>query len=416
MVAQGADYLKIDSCGGSQDHAVAFSDYAKFRDAMNATGETIWLSLCGWREWYSPPDPALNYSGGSSLGNSWRIAGDGNNWEALTNCMNTQASAAPYAGIGGWPDPDLLIGPEVYVGEQTDAQARAQFSMWSLFPTNLLISQNMLRWSAYALETYSNVEAIAINQDPMGSPAQRIVGGDLSFPCRGGVKGALAAVTAVVACDATDPYQLWDFDSSTGTISPRAFANANGVLSIGGKRNGTPVYVVLPVAGDDAQVWQWTDGVNITITNKKTGLCLDVYNWEGPVDAFTCNGGSNQKFVLGASGLLRDDGSGHGATKCFKAAPYIPGDCTNVWGRKLSGGDFAIGMVNNGADVQKINCDAACFASMGVTTGSYAVRDVWAHKVVATVSPPYHFAASVNVSGSAALFRLTPEPILPPAR
>ena len=162
MVAQGANYLKIDSCCGNQDHAVAFSDYAKWRDAMNATGKEVWFSLCGWESWYSPPDPALNYSGGSSLGNSWRIAGDGSGWGPLTNCMNTQAAAAPYIGPGGWADPDLLIGPKVYVGGQSDQQARAQFSMWSLFPTNLLISQNVLQWSSYALQTYSNAEAIAI--------------------------------------------------------------------------------------------------------------------------------------------------------------------------------------------------------------------------------------------------------------
>ena len=39
---------------------MAFSDYAKFRDAMNATGKRVWFSLCGWESWYSPPDPALN--------------------------------------------------------------------------------------------------------------------------------------------------------------------------------------------------------------------------------------------------------------------------------------------------------------------------------------------------------------------
>jgi hypothetical protein len=60
MVAAGADYLKIDSCCGDQTHAVAFSDYAKFRDALNATGKRVWFSLCGWESWYSPPDPALN--------------------------------------------------------------------------------------------------------------------------------------------------------------------------------------------------------------------------------------------------------------------------------------------------------------------------------------------------------------------
>lgn len=47
----GADYLKIDSCCGDQTHSVAFSDYAKFRDAMNATGKQVYFSLCGWHDW-----------------------------------------------------------------------------------------------------------------------------------------------------------------------------------------------------------------------------------------------------------------------------------------------------------------------------------------------------------------------------
>ena len=52
MVAAGAQYLKIDSCCGDQDHKVAFSDYGKWRDAMNASGTKhgwpVWFSLCGW--------------------------------------------------------------------------------------------------------------------------------------------------------------------------------------------------------------------------------------------------------------------------------------------------------------------------------------------------------------------------------
>jgi alpha-galactosidase len=150
----GAQYLKVDSCGGSQDHSTAFSDYAKFRDALNATGVPVYFSLCGWHDWYAPPDQSISYAGGASLGNSWRIAGDGSGWGPLSNCINTQAAVASYGGPGGWNDPDLLIGPEVYVGGQTDEQARAQFTLWSIFPTNLIISQNVLQWSDYALETY----------------------------------------------------------------------------------------------------------------------------------------------------------------------------------------------------------------------------------------------------------------------
>ena len=91
MIDAGARWLKIDSCCGSQDHSVAFSDYSKFRDAMNKSGEQVWFNLCGWRDWYAPPDPALNYTGGQTLGNSYRISGDGGSWGAITKALNVMA-------------------------------------------------------------------------------------------------------------------------------------------------------------------------------------------------------------------------------------------------------------------------------------------------------------------------------------
>ena len=280
MVAAGAQYLKIDSCCGDQDHKVAFSDYAKWRDAMNASGTKhgwpVWFSLCGWQTWYSPPDPSLNYTGGSSLGNSWRIAGDGSGWGPLTNCMNTQAAAAPYAGAGGWPDPDLLIGPQVYVGGQTDEQARAQFTMWSLFPTNLLISQNVLAWSDYALETYSNAELISINQDALASPARRIVGGDLPFPCHGGGGGGGGQVAAVVAapCSPADPAQLWAFDAASGAITSKAFPGTVLDNVECAKDDGAPVGLFAPdngggKCGGANQKWTWS--ASGTVVNSNTG-------------------------------------------------------------------------------------------------------------------------------------------------
>ena len=88
MIDAGARWLKIDSCCGSQDHSTAYSDYSKFRDAMNKSGEQVWFNLCGWNEWYAPPDPALNYGGGQTLGNSYRISGDGGSWGAITEALN----------------------------------------------------------------------------------------------------------------------------------------------------------------------------------------------------------------------------------------------------------------------------------------------------------------------------------------
>ena len=46
MVDAGIDYLKEDSCCGSQNHSIAFSDYGEMRDALNATGRHVYFSLC----------------------------------------------------------------------------------------------------------------------------------------------------------------------------------------------------------------------------------------------------------------------------------------------------------------------------------------------------------------------------------
>lgn len=334
--------------------------------------------------------------------------------------MNVIAAVYNNSGPGGWSDPDLLIGPEVYVGGQSDEQARAQFSMWCLFPANLLISQNVLAWSPYALETYSNAEAIAVNQDALGSPAYRIVGGDLQFPCAGGgPSGAIASVQAV-ACDASDPSQKWSFDAATGAIVPAAFPA--GVLDVFdcGTADGTVVSVYAPDGGAGPcagknQVWSWPGAASPgggAVTSANGGVCLDVFDWTGPtVDAWACNGGSNQAFSLSAEGLIATQKDATHAPVCLSAtvAPP-PSQCTNVWGRQLSGGAFALGFVNNGGAAANVTCDAACFAQLRVPAGvtQLKVRDLWAHADLGTLSAPFSFTAPVNGTGFAALFKLTP--------
>jgi len=193
----GADYLKIDSCCGSQDHQTAFNDYGKWRDGLNKTGREIYFSLCGWNTWYAPE--------GNQLGNSWRIAGDGTNWGALSNCINLNSKLQQYASPGAWNDPDLLQGtgigsndkatnpsgcyekkniPQAKGWYQSELQGRAQFSMWSIMSAPLLISADVGQVSAFSLETWGNEEVIAISQEMhKGGPYQgaRLVGGDLNY-------------------------------------------------------------------------------------------------------------------------------------------------------------------------------------------------------------------------------------------
>eukprot|EP00038_Savillea_parva_P028500 m.65428 g.65428 ORF g.65428 m.65428 type:complete len:474 (+) comp8291_c0_seq1:200-1621(+) len=296
MVVQGADYIKEDSCGGSQDHATAFADYARMRDVLNATGKPVFFSLCGWNPWYAPPDPSLNYTGGASLGNSWRIHGDGKDWTALSGAVNVMASLTEYTGPGGWNDPDLLIGPTCNIQGvpcgNSDSQARTQFNLWSVFPAPLLISQDVLNWSSYALETYSNTAVIAVNQDPLGKAGIRLQGDDLAMPC-------------IIRSDRAESS---DFDN-----------------------------------------------------------------------------------------------------------------CTNVWGRQLSNGRFALVYVNNALGDKNITCDAECFARLSMPAAHYTVKDLWNASIPLEVVhihpkgnlPPLRGAqmshtAFVTGDGSSRMFELTP--------
>jgi hypothetical protein len=56
-----------------------------------------------------------------------QYAGPGGQYDVIYPFMR---KTLMFSTSTGWNDPDLLIGPEVVVGGQTDQQARAQFSMW----------------------------------------------------------------------------------------------------------------------------------------------------------------------------------------------------------------------------------------------------------------------------------------------
>ena len=127
-----------------------------------------------------------------------------------------------------------------------------------------------------------------------------------------------------------------------------------------------------------------------------------------------CNGGSNQNFTLSADGHI----SSHQGSQpnqpamCLTATAQAPQTCSNVWGRLLAGGDYALGFVNNDVDSAStaITCDASCFAALlnGTAPASLKVRDLWAHADVATITPPFSWTSTVASSGFAAAYRLSP--------
>ncbi|XP_058007909.1 alpha-galactosidase 3 isoform X6 [Hevea brasiliensis] len=160
---QDVDYLKYDNCYNLGIEPK--KRYPPMRDALNATGRTIFYSLCEW----GVDDPAL-WAG--KVGNSWRTTDDINNsWASMTTLADLNDKWAAYAGPGGWNDPDML---EVGNGGMTYQEYRAHFSIWALMKAPLLIGCDVRNMTAETYEILTNEEVIAINQDPLGVQGRKV--------------------------------------------------------------------------------------------------------------------------------------------------------------------------------------------------------------------------------------------------
>eukprot|EP01113_Clastostelium_recurvatum_P042802 TRINITY_DN6976_c0_g1_i2.p2 TRINITY_DN6976_c0_g1~~TRINITY_DN6976_c0_g1_i2.p2 ORF type:complete len:127 (-),score=19.29 TRINITY_DN6976_c0_g1_i2:47-427(-) len=99
-------------------------------------------------------------------------------------------------------------------------------------------------------------------------------------------------------------------------------------------------------------------------------MCVDVYNNVGPVvQSYTCNGGANQKWSLGADGLIHSGDP----NLCLAT-----GNPSQVWAGPLSDGSYAIILFNVAGATQNIT--VAWNQVFSIVPSTVSVRDLWAHK------------------------------------
>ncbi|MFJ6916096.1 NPCBM/NEW2 domain-containing protein [Streptomyces sp. NPDC101133] len=157
----GVDYLKYDNC--NNQGVDARQRYTTMRDALAATGRPIVYSICEWGQ-----NKPWEWAG--DLGQLWRTTGDiSDSWSSMSSIMKANLELAPYAGPGGWNDPDML---EVGNGGMTDTEYRTHFSMWSIMAAPLLIGTDLRTAPESAFEILTNDEVIAVDQDPLGKQGE----------------------------------------------------------------------------------------------------------------------------------------------------------------------------------------------------------------------------------------------------
>ena len=181
----GVDHLKYDSCcwpGKGGDGL--FEMHKRMSDALKATGRDIVLHVChcGWDNvWEWAHDAG---------GHHWRIGQDitddfdvpghreGYYFDVL-DMIDRGVGLEAYSGPGGWNDYDMLVvnlkGDGALVGDgATPEEYRTHFSMWAILSSPLIIGSDLTDMDAYTVETLTNAEVIALNQDPLGIQAARV--------------------------------------------------------------------------------------------------------------------------------------------------------------------------------------------------------------------------------------------------
>ena len=115
----------------------------------------------------------------------WRISGDfWDRWPDLNRAFDLLGKWQGVGGPGHWPDSDMIpfghigikctiAGPERQTRFTKDEQVMLM-SLWALAPSPLMLGNNLPDTDEWTLSLLTNDEVLAVNQDPLGSPARRV--------------------------------------------------------------------------------------------------------------------------------------------------------------------------------------------------------------------------------------------------
>lgn len=218
------DYLKYDWCNTlpGQD---ARASYANIRQALDASGRPIVLSICEW----GTHQPWL--WGKESGGNLWRTTGDiqdhwagHEKWPDGSCCSNGVVDIADqneplysYAGPGHWNDPDML---EVGNGGMTTTEYRSHFSLWALMAAPLMAGNDLRSMTPEIRDILTNKEVIAIDQDSLGRQGRRVAkDGDLEVWAKQLQDGSRAVILLNRGASPQNASVTWEQLGYTGHLS-----------------------------------------------------------------------------------------------------------------------------------------------------------------------------------------------------
>ncbi|GAA3213402.1 ricin-type beta-trefoil lectin domain protein [Dactylosporangium siamense] len=349
FASYGVDYIKIDGV-----HTSDQDDVVHWATALRQTGRTIHYGLSNTLDFN-------NVNTWKQQANSWRISGDIEcycstltHWGMIRSRWVDLPKWAPYAGPGGWNDPDSLeVGNGTATG-LTPQERQSQLTLWAISKAPLLLGVDMTKFDAGDLNMLKNDEVLAVDRDggrpatPVSQATQQQVWRSTKNP-DGSYTVAMfnlgdntATITANFAdlgfTGAATVRNLWGRSSETLSnsvtrslsthesalfkVTPAAGSTQLGgqLISASSSRcadspggttvNATQLVVWDCNGGENQRITYSTSARTLKVLNK----CFDAHD-NGTaagthVELYDCNGGANQQWNVNANGTITGVQSG----------------------------------------------------------------------------------------------------------
>jgi len=231
----GVDYLKYDYCYYFEEAPIPTENlikapYQVMRDALDRVNRDI-VYCVGYGA------PNVWYWGQEVGGNQWRTTRDiTDEWNVVMAIGTFQDVCAHVTKPGQYNDPDMLVvgkigggwGTELHETLLTPDEQYSHVSLWSLLSAPLLIGCAMDDMDDFTLNLLTNDEVIAVNQDPLVSPAEKYIVENGQIWTKRLEDGSMA-----VGFFNIDPYYiLWDKSKET-SIQHRQYPMAIDLSKLG---------------------------------------------------------------------------------------------------------------------------------------------------------------------------------------
>lgn len=183
----GIDHLKYDSCCSHREAPKTELQriFKTMSDSLMAQQRGIVLHAChcGWGDIWE-------WAGALGI-NHWRIGQDisddfnypGNRekyYFDVLDQLDRGVGIERFSGPGHWNDYDMLIvgldgkSKQLVGSGASNTEYRAHFSLWAMVSSPMLVGADVRKLDAYSLETLTNREVIALNQDSAGNIAEKV--------------------------------------------------------------------------------------------------------------------------------------------------------------------------------------------------------------------------------------------------